>query len=108
MKAEETGPKTILRTDDVQVRIMPLGPGAATPEHRHTEVTDTMVCLTGRIRVTRLPRTDRTGDRENVELAPGQRVQIEPGTVHAVANATDEPAEYLLIQGVGKYDFLKA
>jgi quercetin dioxygenase-like cupin family protein len=59
-----------------------------------------MVCLTGVI-VVRLEQP-----AVELELQPGQRCTVEVGRVHQVANASaSEPASYLLIQGVGRYDF---
>ena len=40
-----------MQTADVQVRVMVLAAGASTAWHRHTRVTDQMVCLDGRVRV---------------------------------------------------------
>jgi len=96
MKREEI----LVHTDNVRVRVMELLPGEATPWHFHQEVIDHMVCLSGLIEV-RL----RKGDAVYV-LEPGQRYMVEVRRAHQVANAsTDEIASYLLIQGVGRYDF---
>ena len=92
--------KYIIQTDAVRVRVMEFLPGEATPWHFHSEVTDHMVCLTGVIVVHLKQSTAR------LELQPGQRCTIEVCRVHQVANNSHtEPASYLLIQGVGRYDF---
>ena len=96
MKREET----LIQTDSVRVRDMQLPPGEATAWHFHREVTDYMVCLTGLI-VVRLYQPAAV-----FELQPGQRCTVEVGRVHQVANGSpSEPASYLLVQGVGHYDF---
>lgn len=96
MKREET----LIHTESVRVRDMQLPPGEATPWHFHQEVTDHLVCLTGTIVV----RLQAPAARH--ELQPGQRFTVEVGRVHQVANGSpSEPASYLLIQGVGRYDF---
>jgi quercetin dioxygenase-like cupin family protein len=96
MKREET----LIQTDNVRVRIMELLPGDATPWHFHREVTDHLVGLTGLILV-RLKQSEAV-----VELLPGQRFTVEVSQVHQVANGSSSaPASYLLIQGVGRYDF---
>jgi len=90
----------LIQTENVRVRVMELLPGEATRWHFHQEITDHMVCLSGQIEV-RL----RQQDAVHV-LQPGQRCVVEIRCVHQVANAsTEEAASYLLIQGVGRYDF---
>ena len=96
MKREET----LIHTESVRVRDMQLPPGESTPWHFHREVTDHLVGLTGVI-VVRLQ-----GPAAVHELGPGQRFTVEVGRVHQVANGSStQPASYLLIQGVGHYDF---
>ena len=92
--------ESLIQTDNVRVRVMPLLPGKATPWHFHTEVTDIMVCLNGVILVQlKQPEVQH-------ELQPGQRCTVEVNRPHRVANANpNQPASYLLIQGVGRYDF---
>ncbi len=97
--------QTILRTPEVLVRVMPLAVGESTPVHYHTEITDTIVCLSGGIRIA-LPDDGASG--RVVELTPGERITISPKTRHAVANTATARSEYLLVQGVGKYDFVSA
>jgi quercetin dioxygenase-like cupin family protein len=92
----------LLKTPDVQVRVMHLDPGEAVAWHSHTAVDDIAVCLSGRIQV-------RLRDPNNVHtLEPGQRARVPAGTVHQVANLEASDSDYLLIQGVGTYDFLPA
>lgn len=91
--------ETIISTDDVSVRILAIAPGTLAPWHFHTEVADNMFCLTGTITVyLRDPQ-------EVIDLAPGERVEVRPGRVHRVGNTGGEWGTYLLIQGVGRYDF---
>lgn len=92
--------ETLLETGEVRVRVMSLAPGAATPWHFHGEVTDQMVGLSGAVHVY------CQAPEQVLTLHPGERCRVEVGRVHRVANASDlEPASYLLIQGVGRYDF---
>ena len=67
--------------------------------HYHTEVTDDIFCLTGIIRVY------MQESEEMSELSPGQRVHIKTGRRHQVENPDNKESTYLLVQGVGKYDF---
>ena len=92
--------EVLIQTEDVQVRVMNLQPGEATLLHHHTEVTDHMVGLAGILRV-EVKKPDET-----IELKPGARCKIPPGRAHQVSNVSSiNPASYLLIQGVGRYDF---
>jgi quercetin dioxygenase-like cupin family protein len=89
----------IIRTDKVMVRVMKLAKYGVTEWHYHSEVRDFFVCLQGAVLVeTREPAGSAL-------LLPGQRLDVAPLKVHRVANAANEASEYLLIQGVGSYDF---
>jgi quercetin dioxygenase-like cupin family protein len=94
--------ETLIETDDVRVRVLELSPGQTNPWHYHTEITDHMVGLSGDLLV-------RLRDpAEEIALAPGSRCQVATGRVHQVLNrSTLEPAQYLLVQGVGRYDFIQ-
>jgi quercetin dioxygenase-like cupin family protein len=91
--------EVILETEHVRVRILALEKGQATPWHFHTEVTDRMLCLEGRIAV------EYAAPQETAELSPGERCEVTVERVHRVVNLTAETAKYLLVQGVGRYDF---
>jgi quercetin dioxygenase-like cupin family protein len=93
------GEEIVIKTDNVRVRIVELGPHEVAQWHRHSEVTDNMFCLTGRMSV-RVKDPDR-----EFFLQPGERCVVAQGRVHQVVNASPAPATYLLVQGVGKYDF---
>ena len=91
--------EAIIKTDAVRVRIMSLEPREIANWHYHTEVTDDIFCLTGII-IVRMKEPE-----EENRLTPGGRSQIKPGKIHQLENLTDKEATYLLIQGIGKYDF---
>jgi len=87
---------------DVLVREYTLDPGEAIPWHRHSEVADYYYGLEGTVLVeTRNPPSRH-------EIAAGQSAAVTPPTVHHVSNPGKNPCRFLLIQGVGKYDFVKA
>ncbi len=90
----------ILQSSDVRVRVLGLSPAETNPWHYHTVVDDIIVCLSGHIAV-RLRLT-----AQSITLSPGQRTTVPAGTIHQVANLDDADSEYLLIQGVGTYDFI--
>jgi hypothetical protein len=41
-------------------------------------------------------------------LSVGERYAILPGTAHCISNESVADCQFLLIQGVGKYDWQKA
>ena len=93
----------IIQTENVKVRIMELEPGEVTPWHHHTEITDTMFGLTGEILVM------MKNPEERQVLTPGCRCTVATGRIHQVTNnLRSENSSYLLVQGVGTYDFIKA
>lgn len=91
--------EVIIKTDTIRVRIMSLAPREIADWHYHTEVIDDIFCLTGTI-VVRMQKPD-----EENELQPGQRCRIETGRIHQLENLTGKETTYLLVQGIGKYDF---
>ena len=91
--------EVLVKTDNVRVRIMALAPQEIAALHFHTQVSDDIFCLTGRIMV-RMQKPD-----EEIHLSPGQRVRIETGRVHQLENLEETESTYLLVQGIGKYDF---
>jgi quercetin dioxygenase-like cupin family protein len=94
----------IIKTNNVLVRIMVLGYDSTTDWHYHSRVGDFFVCLSG---VIQLEAKNPDGTIETIILIPGQRAQVKPQQVHRVSNIHNEQSEYLLVQGVGEYDFVK-
>jgi quercetin dioxygenase-like cupin family protein len=91
----------VAKGSDVLVREYELGPGERVPWHHHTRVTDRYYCLEGTVRIeTRAPASCR-------ELHPGETASVTPPAAHHVSNASNTPCRFLLIQGVGAYDFVK-
>jgi quercetin dioxygenase-like cupin family protein len=91
----------IMRTADVRVRVMELEGGACTEWHHHSEVDDFFVCLAGSVLV-----ETRYADDAFV-LHPGERGEVKRHRVHRVVNLHADKSEYLLVQGVGGYDFIE-
>ena len=105
------GREVIAETAALRVVLMTLAPGEATPWHQHTEITDTTFALTGAVRVEIELEPDGAAQENPVErreLLPGAPCRVPPGTMHRVVNAGSDPCSFLLVQGLGKYDFLKA
>jgi quercetin dioxygenase-like cupin family protein len=94
-------PKVVVQTADVRVVEYVLEPGEAQPWHYHSQVSDRFYCLEGQIGV-----ATRAPSKEFV-LRPGQSCEVSPRTVHRVSNAGDGTSRYLLLQALGKYDFIR-
>jgi quercetin dioxygenase-like cupin family protein len=87
---------------DVQARVFTLAPGESIPWHRHSESTDHYFVLRGTLSIdTRKPDDAQT-------LNVGGRYKITPGTAHLISNRGAADCAFLLVQGVGKYDFIKS
>jgi quercetin dioxygenase-like cupin family protein len=91
-------PTTVIKSEDVLVRIMPLKPHESNEWHYHTTVTDNFFCLEGKVVV------ELKDSSESHILSPGQRCTVLPNTVHRVRNLVSSTSRYLLVQGVGEYD----
>ena len=77
-----------------------LGPTQQVPWHYHTKVQDTFYVLEGRLRLfLRDPK-------ESVELGPGETYAVRPGRAHLVTNAGDRSVVFLVLQGIGEYDYV--
>lgn len=92
--------ETIAAGSDMQARLYTLAQGEIIPWHYHSSVTDWYFCLSGILRVeTRTPAADE-------RLAPGAHYAIPPQTAHRISNGgVAEECRFLLLQGVGTYDF---
>jgi mannose-6-phosphate isomerase-like protein (cupin superfamily) len=90
----------LAQTSDVQARIFTLARGEEIPWHFHSEVADWYVCLSGCVQVdTRAPRSSTT-------LTPGAMIKVEARTAHRVMNSGPITCRFLLLQGVGRFDYL--
>lgn len=92
-------PETLIETGDVRVRILSLALGEATAWHHHSAVTDRMVCLQGPVAV------ECRDPEARYELPAGGYCEVAVNRVHRVVNLSAGEARYLLVQGVGRYDF---
>jgi quercetin dioxygenase-like cupin family protein len=86
---------------DVPARLFTLAPGETIPWHFHSAVTDWYFVLEGTLSI----ETGAPADRRL--LTVGGSHDIPPKTAHLVANWSDTDTRFLLVQGVGLYDFLK-
>ena len=77
-----------------------ISPTQKVPWHCHTNVQDTFYVLEGRLRLfLRDPK-------EEVRLEPGQTYSVRPGRPHLVTNGGQTSATFLVLQGIGEYDYV--
>jgi mannose-6-phosphate isomerase-like protein (cupin superfamily) len=98
--------KIVAESADVQVKEFLLVPGEEVPWHHHSAVFDVFYCLSGSLTVERMDVF--SGERlPNLVLNAGDSAKVEPGTAHRPFNATDKQCRFLIVQGVGTYDFMR-
>ena len=77
-----------------------ISPTQKVPWHFHTNVQDTFYVLDGNLRLfLREPK-------EEVRLSPGDTHSVKAGRPHLVTNGGDVSATFLVLQGIGDYDFV--
>jgi quercetin dioxygenase-like cupin family protein len=77
-----------------------ISPTQKVPWHSHSNVRDTFYVLAGTIRIF------LQNPKENVVLNPGETFAVAPRRPHLVTNAGDASATFLVLQGIGEYDFV--
>ena len=70
------------------------------PWHFHSNIQDTFYVLQGSIRIF------LQDPKENVTLRPGETYSVPPRRPHLVTNAGESSATFLVLQGIGEYDFV--
>jgi len=90
----------VAETVTLRVLLITLDPGDIVPWHYHSTITDRFFALEGVVVVeTRAPRAHHA-------LVAGAQIEIGPKTAHQVSNGGDGRARFVLVQGVGSYDFV--
>lgn len=70
------------------------------PWHCHSNVQDTFYVIEGNLRLfLREPK-------EEVRLGPGDTYSVRPRRPHLVTNGGETSATFLVLQGIGEYDFV--
>jgi quercetin dioxygenase-like cupin family protein len=77
-----------------------LSPTQKVPWHSHSNVSDTFYVLEGEMRLF------LQDPKEQVNLRPGEVYAVRPQRPHLVTNAGTKSLTFLVLQGVGEYDFV--
>ena len=90
----------VAETEGLRVSVLTLDRGEKVPWHHHSAITDTFICMQGPLRI-------ETRDPHGVHvLEPGQRYAAPPKQAHEVSGLDGGPCQFLIVQGVGTYDFV--
>jgi quercetin dioxygenase-like cupin family protein len=85
---------------DFRITEIQISPAQKVPWHYHNTVQDTFYVLQGNLRLfLRDPK-------EEVRLGPGDTYSVKPRRPHLVANGGEGSATFLVLQGIGEYDFV--
>jgi mannose-6-phosphate isomerase-like protein (cupin superfamily) len=95
--------ETVVAGADVQARVFTLAPGEFIPWHYHGQSTDHYFVLEGVLSI-----STRDPDIGQRTFSVGGSYKIAPGTPHLIANGGSGDCRFLLLQGVGRYDWIAA
>src|SRR5216117_4456158 len=83
-----------------RIQELQISPRQQVPWHYHNNIQDTFYVLEGRLRVfLRDPK-------EEVRLGPGETYAVRPRRPHLVTNGGKASATFLVLQGIGEYDYV--
>ncbi|PYN79774.1 MAG: cupin domain-containing protein [Candidatus Rokuibacteriota bacterium] len=83
-----------------RIQELQISPRQQVPWHYHNNVQDTFYVLQGRLRLfLRDPK-------EEVRLDPGETYTVPARRPHLVTNGGDASAVFLVLQGIGEYDYV--
>ena len=77
-----------------------LSPTQTVPWHHHTNISDTFYVLEGEMRLF------LQDPKQEVRLKPGETFAAAPGRPHLVTNAGQTSLTFLIMQGIGEYDYV--
>jgi quercetin dioxygenase-like cupin family protein len=77
-----------------------LSPTQTVPWHTHTHISDTFYVLQGEMRLF------LQNPKEDLRLKPGQSHAVAASRPHLVTNAGSTSMTFLVLQGVGEYDYV--
>ncbi len=91
--------EVIVQSSEVRVVEFLLPPHTPVPEHHHSNTEEICYCLSGEL------VCNVQGQRQCV-LRSGERFRFAPGIDHELINEGDVPCRFVLIHGVGEFNFI--
>ena len=83
-----------------RINELQLSPKQKVPWHYHSHVQDAFYVIEGQLRLfLREPK-------EEVQLGPGDTYSVRPRRPHRVVNGGDRSVTFLVLQGIGEYDYV--
>ena len=83
-----------------RINELQISPTQNVPWHYHSNILDTFYVIEGHLRIfLREPK-------EEVRLGPGDIYPVEPRRPHLVTNGGDCSTTFLVLQGIGEYDYV--
>ncbi len=83
-----------------RINELQISPAQQVPWHYHSHIQDTFYVIKGQLRLfLRDPK-------EEVRLGPGETYSVRPRRPHLVTNGGDCSATFLVLQGIGEYDYV--
>jgi quercetin dioxygenase-like cupin family protein len=77
-----------------------ISPTQKVPWHLHSNIQDTFYVISGQLRIfLREPK-------EDIRLGPGETYSVKARRPHLVTNGGDGSATFLVLQGIGEYDYV--
>ena len=83
-----------------RINELQISPKQKVPWHYHNNVQDTFYVLKGKIRIF------LQNPKEEIKLSPGETYSVPPKRPHLVINGGETSATFLVLQGLGEYDFV--
>lgn|SRR5512146_1378258 len=83
-----------------RINELQISPTQQVPWHFHSNVQDTFYVLEGELRLF------LQDPKQEVRLRPGETYTVAPRRAHLVTNGGKTSATFLVLQGIGEYDFV--
>lgn len=77
-----------------------ISPTQKVPRHSHSNVQDTFYVIEGELQLF------MQDPKEDLRLKPGETYSVRAGRPHLVTNVGKTSATFLVLQGIGEYDFV--
>lgn len=86
--------------EDFRILELQLSPSQQIPWHLHQQTQDTFYVLKGALRIF------LQDPKEDIVLEPGNTYTVRPERPHLVTNASGGSTTFLVLQGIGSYDYV--
>lgn len=91
---------TYAARDGFRIRELTLARQQEVPWHLHTRIGDTFYVLAGEMQL------ELRAPDEVVHLGVGKSFEVVAGRPHRVTSASEAPVNFIILQGVGTYDYV--